>query len=71
MPPTLSANLRQSGDYKVFPAGVTRAQELIIAKKKTDSAAGGAAPGAPRPGGLQPAPGGPPTHAPADTGKKP
>jgi hypothetical protein len=51
---------------------VSRAQELIIAKKKADSAAGGGAPGAPRPGGLQRAPGGPPTQAqPADTGKRP
>lgn len=69
VPPTLSAELRSNGDYKIYPAGVTRAQELIIAKKKADSAAGGAVPGAPRPGGLQPAPGGPPT--PGDTGKRP
>ncbi|HEU5217864.1 MAG TPA: peptidylprolyl isomerase [Gemmatimonadales bacterium] len=66
VPPTLSAELRGSGDYKIFPAGVSRAQELIIAKKKADSAA---APGTPRPG-LQTAPGGPPTQAP-DTAKKP
>jgi hypothetical protein len=72
VPPTLSAELRSNGDYKIFPAGVSRAQELIIAKKKSDSASGGGAPGAPRPGGLQPAPGGPPGQGqPADTGKKP
>ncbi len=73
VPPTMSAELRSSGDYKIFPAGVTRAQELIIAKKTADSAAGGALPpGAPRPGGLQQAPGGPPTQGPpADTGKRP
>lgn len=72
VPPTLSAELRSHGDFKIFPAGVSRAQELIIAKKKADSAAGGAAPGAPRPGGLQPAPGGPPIQRqPADTGKRP
>ena len=73
VPPTLSADLRTTGDYKIFPAGVSRARELIIAKKQADSAAGGgAAPGQPRPGGLQPAPGGPPTQgSPPDTGKKP
>jgi hypothetical protein len=72
VPPTMSAELRTNGNFKIFPAGVSRAQELIVARKKTDSAAGGGAPGAPRPGGLQPAPGGPPTQVqPADTGKRP
>lgn len=73
IPPTLSAELRTEGDYKIYPAGVSRAIGLIVAKKSADSAAGGATPpGAPRPGGLQPAPGGPPTGAqPADTGKRP
>jgi hypothetical protein len=28
----MSAELRSAGDYKIFPAGVSRAQELIIAK---------------------------------------
>ncbi|HEV8196940.1 MAG TPA: peptidylprolyl isomerase [Gemmatimonadales bacterium] len=72
VPPTMSAELRASGDFKIYAAGVSRAQELIVARKKTDSASGVTTPGAPRPGGLQPAPGGPPTHAqPGDTGKKP
>ncbi len=70
VPPTMSAELRSTGDYKIFAAGVTRAQELIIAKKKSDSAAGIGGQGAPRPTGLKPAPGGPPIQ-PADTGKKP
>ena len=71
VPPTLSAELRTGGDYKIYPAGVNRAIELIIAKKSADSAAGktpalGAGPR------MQAAPGGPPTGgAPADTGKRP
>jgi len=71
VPPTLSAELRIGGDYKIYPAGVNRAVELIIARKSADSAAGktDAPGGAPR---LQTAPGGPPTGgAPADTGKRP
>lgn len=72
VPPTLSAELRSKGDYKIYPAGVNRAIELIIAKKAADSAAGGNPPGAPPPGSLQPAPGGPPAGGqPADTGRRP
>jgi len=69
MPTTLSADLRAEGDYKIFQAGVTRAMELIVQKKKQDSAGGQAGPA---PGPLQPAPGGPPQPGkPADTTKKP
>lgn len=68
VPPTLSAELRSTGDFKIYQAGVSRAVELIVQKKTADSAAGGsAAPpaaGVPQPGGLQPAPGGPPGQAP-------
>jgi hypothetical protein len=72
VPPTLSAELRTTGDFKIYPAGVNRAVELIIAKKSADSAAGGnLPPGAPRPGGLQPAPGGPPAGGQRDTTKSP
>ena len=62
IPPTLSAELRAEGDYKVYQAGIARAVELILAKRRADSTAA-PAPGvpAPAPGSLQPAPGGPPT----------
>ena len=69
VPTTLSAELRSSGDYKIYQAGLSRAMELIIAKKKQDSAAAGSRPA---PGQLQAAPGGPPTAGkPADTTRKP
>ncbi len=66
VPPTLSAELRTTGDFKIYQAGVSRAVELIVQKKTADSASGATAPppGAPQPGGLQPAPGGPPGQAP-------
>lgn len=70
MPPTLSAELRSNGDYKIYQAGVSRAIELIVQRKASDSAAAstippqGAPQGAPLPGGLQPAPGGPPGQPP-------
>ncbi|NOT06754.1 MAG: hypothetical protein HOP28_00975 [Gemmatimonadales bacterium] len=69
VPPTLSSELRADGDYKIYPAGVARAGELVLARTAADSAA--AATWTP-PGGLQAAPGGPPVPAaPADTTKKP
>jgi len=69
VPTTLSAELRSSGDYKIYRAGLSRAMELIIARKKQDSAAAGSRPA---PGQLQAAPGGPPTAGkPADTTRKP
>jgi PPIC-type peptidyl-prolyl cis-trans isomerase-like protein len=61
VPPTLSSELRSQGDFKVYQAGIARAVELILAKRRTDSASGNTAPPAPAPGTLQPAPGGPPT----------
>jgi hypothetical protein len=71
VPPTLSADLRSTGDFKIYQAGVSRAIELIVQKKTADSTSGGKAlpggppaAGAPQPGGLQPAPGGPPGQAP-------
>jgi hypothetical protein len=69
LPTTLSAELRAEGDYKIFQAGVTRAMELIVQRKKQDSTSQGP----PRsPGALQPAPGGPPQPGkPADTTRKP
>ncbi|HLG04890.1 MAG TPA: peptidylprolyl isomerase [Gemmatimonadales bacterium] len=67
MPPTLSAALRATGDFKIFQAGVARAIELVDTKRRQDSAAaaaggGPAGGGAPPPAapGLQPAPGPPP-----------
>ena len=70
IPPTLSAELRSDGDFKIYQAGIARAGELILAHRRADSAAGvkapGAAPAPPPPGTLQPAPGGPPVP-----GKKP
>jgi hypothetical protein len=69
MPTTLSAELRAEGDYKIFQAGVTRAMELIVQRKKQDSTGQGPVVG---PGPLQQAPGGPPQPGrPADTTKKP
>lgn len=66
IPPTLSAELRADGDFKVYQAGVARAVELVLAKRRADSAAGkaGQSPAPPPPGTLQPAPGGPPTVPP-------
>jgi PPIC-type peptidyl-prolyl cis-trans isomerase-like protein len=61
VPPTLSAELRGEGDFKVYQAGIARAVELILAKRRSDSASGTTAPLAPEPGKLQTAPGGPPT----------
>ena len=67
VPTTLSAELRATGDFKIYQAGVSRAIELVVAQKKKDSAAGGGAQGP-----LQRAPGGPPTPGkPADTTKTP
>jgi hypothetical protein len=58
-PPTLSSELRATGDYKIYQAGIARAGELILAKRRADSVAGRT--GIPQPpAGLQPAPGGPP-----------
>lgn len=59
IPPTLSAELRRDGDYRIFPQGIARAKEMIVAQRAKDSAAAGAAPQGAQPG-LQPAPGGPP-----------
>ncbi|HEV8599648.1 MAG TPA: peptidylprolyl isomerase [Gemmatimonadales bacterium] len=66
IPPTLSAELRAEGDYKIYQAGISRAVELVLAKRRADSAAGnaGQSPAPPPPGTLQPAPGGPPTVPP-------
>jgi len=70
IPPTLSAELRSEGDYKVYQAGIARSMELILAHRRADSAAGlkgpVGAPAPPPPGTLQQAPGGPPVP-----GKKP
>ena len=66
IPPTLSAELRSQGDFKIYQAGIARAVDQVLAKRRADSAAGKLAPPAPTPGSLQPAPGGPPTP-----GKKP
>jgi hypothetical protein len=57
VPPTLSAELRATGDYKIYDAGIAKAVELVTAAQKRDTAAQ-RPPQAP---GLQPAPGGPPT----------
>jgi len=59
VPPTLSADLRDSGDYRVFQVGISRAKELVVARKRPDSAPGATAPPPPPPG------------QPADTGKRP
>lgn len=61
VPPTLSAELRAQGDFKVYQAGIARAQELVLEKRRADSTGATTAPPAPAPGTLQPAPGGPPT----------
>jgi hypothetical protein len=66
IPPTLSAELRAQGDFKIYQAGIAKAVDLVLAKRRADSAAGKLTPPAPTPGSLQPAPGGPPTP-----GKKP
>jgi len=66
IPPTLSAELRGEGDYKIYQQGVARARELIVAQRAKDSAAAAAAGGAQGPG-LQAAPGGPPVPAPDST----
>ena len=57
VPPTLSAELRATGDFKIYQAGVARVLELVQEQRRKDSAAAPAQPGP----GLQPAPGGPPT----------
>jgi hypothetical protein len=68
VPTTLAAELRATGDFKIYQAGLTRAMELVVAQKKKDSAAGGAR----APGPLQRAPGGPPAPGkPGDTTKTP
>ena len=66
IPPTLAAELRAEGDYKIYQAGIARAVELVAAKRRADSVTGkaGEAPAPPPPGTLQPAPGGPPTVPP-------
>lgn len=56
VPPTLSAELRATGDYRIYDAGIAKAMELVSAAQKKDSAA----PQPPQAPGLQPAPGGPP-----------
>lgn len=66
VPSTLSAELRAEADYKIYQAGVARAGELIVAKRRSDSLTGNTGRPEPAPGALQPAPGGPPTP-----GKKP
>jgi|KBSSwiStaDraftv2_1062776.scaffolds.fasta_scaffold36104_2 hypothetical protein len=72
IPPTLSAELRHQGDYRIFPQGIARAKELIIAQRVKDSAAAAAAGPQGPPPGLQPAPGGPPGQtARPDTAKTP
>lgn len=57
VPATLSAELRATGDYKIYDAGIAKAVELVTAALKKDTAA----PRPPQAPGLQPAPGGPPT----------
>jgi len=57
VPPSLSAELRAGGDYRIYDAGIAKAIELVSAAQKNDTSAK-APPQAP---GLQPAPGGPPT----------
>jgi hypothetical protein len=57
VPPTLSAELRASGDYKIYDAGIAKVVELVTTAQKKDTTAQ-RPPQAP---GLQPAPGGPPT----------
>ena len=61
VPPTLSAELRAEGDFKIYQAGIARSQELILAKRREDSTAAVNAPPPGASGPLQPAPGGPPT----------
>ncbi len=56
VPPTLSSELRATGDYRIYDAGIAKAVELVTAASKKDT--GAKAPPTP---GLQPAPGGPPT----------
>jgi hypothetical protein len=56
VPPTLSAELRASGDYRIYDSGIAKAVELVTAAQRKDSTAN-RPPQAP---GLQPAPGGPP-----------
>jgi hypothetical protein len=70
IPPTLSAELRSDGDFKIYQQGVTKARELIIAQRVKDSTAAAAAGGAQAPG-LQPAPGGPPVQPPPDSTRTP
>lgn len=63
LPPSLSSGLRARGDYKIFQAGLARAQELVTLRKAQDSSAAQAP-------GLQPAPGPAPVPPPAgDTSK--
>jgi len=63
LPPPLVAYLRENAKYRINRAGLTRATELVTAKIKADSAAGGAQGGAAAPAGpIQPAPGGPPVQ---------
>lgn len=56
VPPTLSAELRATGDFKIYDSGIAKAMELVTTAQKKDTAAQRPPP-AP---GLQPAPGGPP-----------
>jgi hypothetical protein len=63
LPQPLVSYLRESGKYRINRAGLTRATELVTARIKADSAAGGAKGGAAAPAGpIQPAPGGPPVQ---------
>ncbi len=58
VPPTLSAELRATGDYKIYDSGIAKAVELVNAAAQKGDTGAKAPPAAP---GLQPAPGGPPT----------
>lgn len=60
MPPELGDYLRGRGRGKVNPAGIARAVELATAQRTRDSAEAASRPGAPAPGAVQSAPGGPP-----------
>jgi len=67
IPPTLTAELRGEGDFKIYQQGVAKARELVIAQRARDSAAAGGAQGP----GLQPAPGGPPVPPAPDSARTP
>lgn len=60
MPPELGDYLRGKGKGKVNQAGLARAVELASAQRARDSTAAAGQSGAPAPGAVQTAPGGPP-----------